>query len=288
MEHYLVEPGKFRLDGGAMFGIVPKPLWSKVAPPDEHNRIDLALRLWLFKTSERVVLVDTGIGDGYEEKFFKQFDIRQSSSPLEEALRSIGVSSEDVTDLIISHLHFDHVGGIGKKVDGEIRPLFSRARCHLHRSHYEYSCNPTARDMGSFHRHNFEPVIEYYRQNDLMVWHEGEEGCLLESLHFRCSHGHTPWLMHPYNDQFIYLADLIPTSNHVHIPWVMGYDISPGVTTADKKAFLEFILEKDLTIIFEHDPLYWGALVEKDEKGRRYRCRQLFSAESSPSGDPIG
>ena len=287
MKHYLVEPGKFRLDGGAMFGIVPKPLWSKVAPPDEFNRIDLALRLWLIKMDNQIVLVDTGIGDGYEEKFFTQFDIRQPSSPLEAALGKMGVSSEDITDLVISHLHFDHVGGIGKRVDGEIHPVFPHARCHIHKKHYQYACSPTLRDKGSFHGHNFEPVIEYYRKKDLIVWHTGEEGELLESLHFRCSHGHTPWLMHPYNDQFIYLADLIPTANHVHIPWVMAYDISPGVTTADKQNFLDFVLEKKLTIIFEHDPLYWGAVVEKDESGKRYRCGRRHSVESVPLGHPI-
>ena len=285
MQHYLLEPGKFRLDGGAMFGIVPKPLWNKVAPADEFNRIDLALRLWLIRMPEQIVLMDTGIGDGHEEKFFKQFDIRQASSPLEAVLENIGVLPEQVTDLVISHLHFDHVGGIGKKVGQDVHPIFPHARCHLHREHYHYACHPTLRDSGSFHRHNFEPVIEYYRQKDLMVWHTGEEGRLLGSLYFRCSHGHTPWLMHPYNDQFIYLADLIPTSNHVHIPWVMGYDIAPGVTTADKKTFLDFILEKELTIIFEHDPLYWGARVERDQRGR-YGCRELFPIDSS-AGYPI-
>ena len=281
MEHFLVEPGCFRLDGGAMFGIVPKPLWNKVAPADEHNRIDLALRLWLMKTSNRIVLVDTGIGDMYEEKFCQQFDIRQNPSPLEGALRELGIAPEEVTDLVLSHLHFDHAGGMGKKVGEEIQPLFPEARCHLHREHYEYSCRPTLRDKGSFHRHNYEPVIEYYRQKDRMVWHTGEEGCLLESLYFRCSHGHTPWLMHPYNDRFIYLADLIPTSHHVHIPWVMGYDISPGVTTSDKQKFLDFVLEKKLTIIFEHDPAYWGGLVEQNPEKRRYSCQKLFPAHNS-------
>ena len=285
MQHYLLEPGKFRLDGGAMFGIVPKPLWSKVAPADQFNRIDLALRLWLLKMPKRIVLVDTGIGDGHDEKFCKQFDIRQTPSPLEMALESLDISPEDVTDLVISHLHFDHVGGIGKKIGEKIYPIFPHARCHLHREHYSYSGNPTLRDKGSFHSHKFEPVIEHYRQNNLVVWHTGEEGCLLESLYFRCSHGHTPWLMHPFTDEFIYLADLIPTSNHIHIPWVMGYDIAPGVTTSDKKIFLDFILEKKLTIIFEHDPLYWGARIEKNEKGR-YGCRKLLSARSA-SAYPI-
>ena len=258
VEHFLLEPGRFRLDGGAMFGIVPKPLWSKVAPPDDYNRIDLALRLWLIKMPNHIILVDTGIGDVYEEKFCQQFDIRQGNSPLEGALASVGVSTDEVTDLVLSHLHFDHAGGIGKRVGGEIHPLFSRARCHIHKEHYAYSCQPTPRDKGSFHRHNFEPVIDYYRKNNQMVWHTGEEGLLLESLYFRCSHGHTPWLMHPYDERFIYLADLIPTSHHVHIPWVMGYDISPGVTTTDKLEVLDFVLEKGLTIIFEHDPSYWG------------------------------
>jgi glyoxylase-like metal-dependent hydrolase (beta-lactamase superfamily II) len=267
-EYFCLQPSKFRLDGGAMFGIIPKPLWQKVAPPDDQNRIDLALRLWLIKTKDRVILVDTGIGDYHGEKFEKRFDVRTQRSPLEKSLAELSLSTSDVTDLVISHLHFDHVGGIGHQSEDGMQPVFKNATLHLHKNHFDYAYAPTDRDSGSFQVKNFDPVINYYKDRDKISWHEGEQGELIPEadLKFKCSHGHTPFLMHPYDDKLIYLADLIPTSNHVHIPWVMGYDISPGITTKDKKEFLALISQKDLVIIYEHDPLYWGSSIKTDER----------------------
>jgi glyoxylase-like metal-dependent hydrolase (beta-lactamase superfamily II) len=266
-QYFSLEPARFKLDGGAMFGIIPKPLWSKVHPSDEQNRIELALRLILIKDGEKNILIDTGIGDYHGDKFDQRFGIVGEKSPLELALAEIFMRPEDITDLIISHLHFDHVGGIGKFVDGKIEPIMKNATIHLHKKHFEYSKNPTERDIGSFQIEYFEPVLKWYEENKQIHFVDGMEGDVVAGIKFKCSMGHTPFLLHAYDNKIIYMADLIPTSNHVHIPWVMGYDISPGITTIDKKDFLTFIEQKNLLMIFEHDPKYFGATVKKNEKG---------------------
>lgn len=285
-ENHILEPGFFKLDGGAMFGIIPKPLWNKVAPSDEQNRIDLALRLWLMQIDNRVIVVDTGIGDYHGEKFDQRFAVRNCESPLKSVLAPLGLSPTDVTDLIISHLHFDHVGGIGVLENGKMIPAFPNATLHLHKQHYDYALNPTERDSGSFHVEDFKPVVEYYQVKNQLHWLEGEKGVILDlgadSIRFICSMGHTPHLMHPYNSKYIYMADLIPTSNHIHIPWVMGYDISPGVTTADKRKFLDFISLNDLTMIFEHDPKFWGGKIVRDDKNQ-FKTGELFERKNAHS-----
>lgn len=282
-----IEPARFKLDGGAMYGIIPKPLWNKVHPADDLNRVDLALRLWLLQSKDKVVVVDTGIGDYHDEKFNKMFDVRSEKSPLEQALNTQNLTCDDVTDLIISHLHFDHVGGLGvQDADGNWKLAFPKATCHLHQKHWDYSKKATQRDSGSFHSKTFEPLLSLYKDEGKLITYNEDEGSFqgLESLNlkYKVSFGHTPYLMHPYNDQMIYLADLIPTSNHVHVPWVMGYDICPGITTEDKEKFLPFIFENNLTMIFEHDPKYWGAKLMKDEKGRLV-AGEKFEAKDSLS-----
>lgn len=283
IDYAIIEPASFKLDGGAMYGIIPKPLWNKVHPADELNRVELALRLWVIKTSERIVIVDTGIGDYHDEKFNKNFNVISTKSPLEQALNAINLSCSEVTDLVISHLHFDHVGGIGLRDDsGQWLPAFPSARCHVHKEHLSYAHNPTVRDKGSFHAQNFDPILDYYKGKGLLHLYEGKEGKLFslgdEDLNFKCSFGHTPWLMHPYTSKYIYLADLIPTSNHIHIPWVMGYDISPGITTEDKSSFLTFIKDNNLSVIFEHDPNFWGASIKEETPGR-FEANELFKAK---------
>lgn len=282
--NYILEPGQFKLDGGAMFGIIPKPLWNKVAPSDDQNRIDLALRLWCIKTNDRLIVVDTGIGDYHGDKFESRFAVKNRPTPLADVLKPLGASPDEVTDLIISHLHFDHVGGIGQMIDGEMKPVFKNATLHLHREHFEYSLRPTDRDSGSFHVEYFRPVVDYYQNKKKINWLSGEKGKILDlgtdSINFLCSMGHTPHLMHAYTSKYIYMADLIPTSNHIHIPWVMGYDIAPGVTTEDKKKFLNFIADKNLTMIFEHDPQYWGAKLAKDDKGN-FQTSEKFKKEEN-------
>ena len=277
-QYYSLEPARFMLDGGAMYGIIPKPLWNKVHPADEQNRIELALRLILIRDGEKNILIDTGIGDYHGEKWNSRFGLVGSTSPLELALAEINLKASDITDLIISHLHFDHVGGIGKMVDGKIEPILKNATIHLHKKHFEYSQAPTIRDEGSFQIEYFMPVIKWYQEHNQVHFVDGIEGDILPGIKFKCSMGHTPYLLHAYDDKMIYMADLIPTSNHVHIPWVMGYDISPGVTTVDKKEFLSMIEQKNLTMIFEHDPLFYGSTIKKNEKGD-YICNQKLGYE---------
>lgn len=275
-KYFSLEPARFKLDGGAMFGIIPKPLWSKVHPADEQNRIELALRLILIKDGTKNILIDTGIGDYHGEKFESRFGIVGQASPLELSLKEVGLDPADITDLIISHLHFDHVGGIGKFINGKIEPVLKNATVHLHKNHFEYSQKPTDRDAGSFQSEYFLPVINWYKEKNQLHFIEGMSGDIMPGIHFKCSMGHTPYLLHAFDDKFIYMADLIPTSNHVHIPWVMGYDISPGVTTSDKKDFLNMIKDKNLTMIFEHDPHFWGSTVKRNENND-YVCDQKMN-----------
>jgi len=265
-KYSILHPAVFKLDGGAMFGIIPKPLWSKKIPADDLNRIQLSLRVMLIETKKRKILIDTGIGDYHGKKFDERFGVLGTENPLIKSLREqLNLQPESITDLIVSHLHFDHVGGLG---GGETHHcLFPKAKIHLHEKHYDYALNPTIRDAGSFHQEYFRPMIEDKNQQGLVHWLSGEEGIVIEDdgdlINFKCSHGHTPFLVHPYDEKFIYMADLVPTAAHVPLPWVMGYDISPGITTKDKKRFFDFIIEKNLTMIFEHDMEYWGSSVIK-------------------------
>lgn len=266
-KYFFLEPASFKLDGGAMFGIIPKPLWNKVHPADELNRIQLTTRLLLIQNGDKNILIDTGIGDYHGKKFDERFAVVSEASPLERAFEKVGLTADKITDLIVSHLHFDHVGGIGKLENNILVPVMKNAILHLHQAHYEYSQNPTERDTGSFITQDFLPIVEYYQKENRIHWLTGMEGQILEELYFKCSMGHTPFLMHPYDEKYIYLADLIPTSNHISIPWVMGYDIAPGQSTKDKKQFLEFIFNKNLEIVFEHDPLIPSSKIKRNIKG---------------------
>ena len=263
-KYYVLHPAVFKLDGGAMFGIIPKPLWSKAIPADELNRIQLSLRVMLIQTTHRNILIDTGIGDYHGEKFEDRFGVQGDKNPLIKILKEkLKLDASDITDLIISHLHFDHVGGLGS--DQPHHGIFPNAVLHLHREHYNYALSPTARDAGSFHAQYFKQLLDEAEKKAKIHWLDGKEGTILSDgedvIHFKCSFGHTPYLVHAWDENFIYMADLVPTAHHIPIPWVMGYDISPGETTKDKAEFYEFIAKTEKTMIFEHDMKTWGAQI---------------------------
>jgi glyoxylase-like metal-dependent hydrolase (beta-lactamase superfamily II) len=279
-KYFILHPSVFKLDGGAMFGIIPKPLWSKAIPADELNRIQLSLRVMLIQTKTRNILVDTGIGDYHGDKFDDRFGVVGPKNPLIETLqKNFNLKPDQITDMIVSHLHFDHVGGLGHDDDKHVS-VFPNATLHIHRQHYDYALNPTLRDSGSFHAQYFKPLIEQADKEGKVHWISGEQGTILndqgDEIFFKCSHGHTPWLTHPYDEKFIYMADLVPTSAHIPVPWVMGYDISPGITTVNKVEFYKFIIEKNLTMIFEHDMNFWGAKV-KQKSENDFEALEKFS-----------
>ncbi len=269
-KYFVLHPAVFKLDGGAMFGIIPKPLWTKAIAADELNRIQLSLRVMLIQTPHKNILIDTGIGDYHGDKFDDRFGVVGDKNPLISILKeNFNLNPSDITDLIISHLHFDHIGGLG--YDNPHKLLFPDATLHLHRQHYDYALNPTQRDAGSFHAQYFKDILEAARKNGKVHWLEGLDGVILKDgedvINFKCSFGHTPYLVHAWDEKFIYMADLVPTSHHIPIPWVMGYDISPGQTTIDKQTFYEFIAACEKTMIFEHDMKYWGGKISLDKEG---------------------
>jgi glyoxylase-like metal-dependent hydrolase (beta-lactamase superfamily II) len=283
-KYFVLHPAVFKLDGGAMFGIIPKPLWSKAIPADEFNRIQLSLRVMLIQTTHKNILIDTGIGDYHGDKFDDRFGVVGIKNPLIAILKNnFNLEPSDITDLIISHLHFDHIGGLGH--DDPHTLLFPAATLHLHRQHYDYALNPTQRDAGSFHTQYFKGLLDLAQKNGKVHWLDGHEGEILKDgndvISFKCSFGHTPYLVHAYDEKFIYMADLVPTSHHIPIPWVMGYDISPGQTTIDKQAFYEFITATNKTMIFEHDMKFWGAKISLDKEGPKVVDKFAAAEEKS-------
>lgn len=280
----LLHPATFKLDGGAMFGIIPKPLWEKKIISDDLNRIAMSLRVVLIRKGNRNILIDTGIGNYHGEKFDSQFDVKGFGDHLPSIIeQECSLKPQDITDIILTHLHFDHVGGLGTGKDPHV-PIFKNATIHLHKNHFEYAQNPTERDSGSFHSHFFMPLLNYYKDNNQLQFVEHEYGEIIPELDikFKVSFGHTPWMMHPIFENYIYMADLVPMEHHVNIPWVMGYDIEPGVTTKYKRLFYDFIIKNQLTMIFEHDIETWGGTLKVDNKGK-YQLDKTFQSKQLSS-----
>lgn len=281
MKKFVLHPAKFKLDGGAMFGIIPKPLWEKKIMPDELNRINMSLRIAYIETKNRRILIDTGIGDYHHEKFNSQFDIRTQDSPIEKILKAeFNTDCSHITDIILSHLHFDHAGGLGRGPNGD-QLVFENATLHLHSDHLEYATHPTLRDSGSFQSHYFLNLIDKYRERKQLHLFDGLAGVILkdgkEEITFKTSFGHTPYMIHPIFDNYIYMADLVPMSHHVNIPWVMGYDIEPGTTTKYKQEFYDFILKNKLKMIFEHDDELIGGELEIDDQKKYNLLNPIIS-----------
>lgn len=266
-----IESGEFALDGGAMFGIVPKPLWEKRIGVDARNRIDMRVRCLLIHGDvggkARTILVDTGMGTKWNEKEKNIYRVDFSRYELIKCLRDAGVGQEDVTDVILSHLHFDHAGGATTlSTGGKVVPTFPRATYYVQRTHWEWANNPTDKDRGSFMERDFVPL------------HEAGQLTLLSpnefpfpGISFRITNGHTVGLQHPLisdgENTVFFCADLVPTSLHIHIPWVMAYDIRPLDTIAEKKAILAEAAQNGWLLVFEHCPLTPAARVVRNEKG---------------------
>ena len=269
-----VNAGSLWLDGGAMFGVVPKPLWARRAPPDERNRIPLAMRCLLVETDSATVLVDTGLGNKESEKFRDIYGVENEGAPtrLEDSLADLGVGPPDVDVVISTHLHFDHAGGNTVMDDaGRILPSFPNARYAVRRGEYEFARTDNERIRASYIDRNFQPLVDAGRVDFFDDDAEPVPGIGL--LH---TPGHTPHHQSVWIDlgaeRVLFLADLVPTRAHLPLAWVMGYDIEPLVTLQSKKATLGRAAAEGWWLAFEHDPFVaWGRTEEDDEKRNPWR-----------------
>jgi glyoxylase-like metal-dependent hydrolase (beta-lactamase superfamily II) len=266
--------GYVRLDGGAMFGVVPKVMWEKLCPPDDRNRIRLAMRSLLFKSKSdgKWCLIDCGTGDKWEPKLRDRYGLENSDVSLKNSLAQKGLTPEDISYLFVSHLHFDHNGGLTQKDKaGKIVPTFPQAKHYIHKAHWEHALSPHERDKASFFKEDFESL----KGQVSIHWVEKEADSLLGGqVKFYCSHGHTPYLMIfditlPGSElRLTYASDMVPTSSHVRVPFVMGYDLQPAVLIEEKKALYERLSQNERHYLFlEHDEQVECARVIKGEKG---------------------
>jgi glyoxylase-like metal-dependent hydrolase (beta-lactamase superfamily II) len=244
--------GTFRLDGGAMFGVVPKLLWSRLIPADEDNRIPMALRTFIIKGHGKTVLVDSGGGGGYKNKVRQIYQFEDDGG-LNGALKSCGVAPAEITDIIVTHLHFDHAGGLATLGEGGWTLTFPDAVHHVQMAQWEHANAPTARDQASY----FKERLDVLRQGDTLALHEGDWS-LAPGVDIITVHGHTPGQQLPRvkgdGTTVLYCADLIPTSAHIPIPYVMSYDLNPVVTMEEKEQILTQAVEEKWILFFEHDP----------------------------------
>lgn len=262
---YPILTSYFRLDGGAMFGIIPKTLWNKKMPADELNRIQMVTRSLLLVSGDKRILIDTGNGYKWHEKFQQIYEIDNSTVDLESSLFNVGFAVDDITDVILTHLHFDHVGGSTKIQDGEIIPTFPNAKYWMSEKNWKVANSPSEKDQGSFMSDDWE-VLE--KTNMINFIKEGENP--FPNIEFLFSDGHTPGMMVPIvqddNTTLVYCADLVPTTNHIPIPWVMAYDVQPTVTIKEKKDLYSKALKNNWILFFEHDPEVTACTIIHDGK----------------------
>lgn len=256
--------GRFRLDGGAMFGVVPKPLWERRAPADDRNRIQLALRPLLVRTGTHNVLIDAGVGDKMGPKDVDIYALERTRH-LDHGLADVGLSAADIDVVVATHLHFDHVGGLTALADGEVRPRFPNARHFIRRDEWEDATHPHERNRASYLADNFLPLVDA----GLVEWIE-EDGELLPGISVERTGGHT---MHHQLVRItgggrtaVFVADLMPTTAHVSEPWIMGYDLHPVDTLFAKKRFLAEAIPGEYVIFFEHDPEVAAGIIRQDGK----------------------
>lgn len=276
MRLYSIETGNFKLDGGAMFGVVPKPLWERTNPADENNRIDMAARSLLIEDGERLILVDTGLGNKQSDKFFSHYALWGEHS-LARSLNKLGFHNDDITDVVFTHLHFDHCGGaIVRNKKGFYEPAFKNARFWSHKDHWQWATTPNVREKASFLPENILPIEESGQLNllDDSKTPLGFDVLLMD--------GHTEKQMLPkieYKGKtIVFSADLIPTAGHLPVPYVMGYDTRPLLSLKEKESFLAEAVEKDYFLFLEHDAHNEIISLKRTEKG--VRLAESFTLDS--------
>jgi glyoxylase-like metal-dependent hydrolase (beta-lactamase superfamily II) len=264
---YAVQTGLFRLDGGAMFGVVPKPLWSRTNPADERNRIDMCMRSLLLVSGSRKILIDNGAGYKLTEKLNDIYGVDHSKFTFEHELAQLGFKPEDITDVILTHLHFDHAGGSTKTDENQkLQLAFPNAVHHLQKKHWEWGQNPSDRDKASFFPENYNPI----KETGHLKLYEGDSK-FDDYINFHIVSGHTPHMqlvtVKDDNTKLLFTADLFPLATHLSPPYIMGYDLFPLTTLDEKKKYLPMLSKENWILFFEHDPFTETCRVEMTEKG---------------------
>jgi glyoxylase-like metal-dependent hydrolase (beta-lactamase superfamily II) len=269
MEIKTLNAGSLLLDGGAMYGVVPKPLWQKLNPPDALNRCTWAMRCLLVEANNRLIVVDTGLGNKQNDKFFSHYvPDRQPGNGIVTALRQAGYDVPDITDVLLTHLHFDHVGGAVERVGGSFQPVFPNATYWTHSEHWAWATNPNPREKASFLAENIEPL---QASGQLRFMNETPPD--VPGLELIYVDGHTEKMALPKltvgGQTYLYCADLIPSSGHVPLPYVMSYDVRPLLTMEEKERLLTQAAAEGWVLIFEHDPAVAAATVVQTDRGVR-------------------
>ncbi|PZR23382.1 MAG: MBL fold metallo-hydrolase [Citrobacter freundii] len=291
MKLYSINTGYFKLDGGAMFGVVPKSIWNKLNPADDNNMCSWALRSLLIETDGRLILVDTGMGDKQDAKFFGHYYLHGDDT-LDKSLAKYGFHRDDITDVFLTHLHFDHCGGAIKKIEDKYVPAFKNATFWSNKYHWDWATNPNDREKASFLKENILPINESGRLQffnpsdaDFETWDELSGVISKEfapGISIRFASGHTRGMMLPqiqYKGRtVVFMADLLPSAAHIPMPYVMSYDTTPLTTLEEKRAFYRDAIRENYVLFFEHDPVNECCTLQQTEKG--VRAGEFFTLDS--------
>ena len=282
MQIYPIDAGNFKLDGGAMFGVVPKVLWQKTNPGDSNNLIDMALRCMLIEDGERLILIDTGTGTKQSDKFFSYY-FPFGENDLEKSLAKLGFHKDDITDVFLTHLHFDHCGGSiqWNKDKTGYEPAFKNAKFWSNEDHWNWAIHPNPRERASFLKENIHPIKESGQLNFIA---KKEQNILLNSdlgFDILFADGHTEKQMIPHiqyqGKTLVFMADLLPTVGHIPLPYVMSYDTRPLITLKEKERFLNKAADNEYYLFLEHDAQNELCTVKHTEKGIRLDQRFKFN-----------
>lgn len=272
---HTLNTGYFSLDGGAMFGVVPKKLWQREHPADEDNRIRMALRTLLLRSDERVILVDTGLGDKFPEKYRQIYAIENTETSLNSELALHGLTAADITDVILTHLHFDHAGGATRLEQGKLLPSFPNATYWIQARNLEWALAPSEKDRASYLSENFEPL-----QAAGVLKSLSGPGEILPGISAWLSDGHTMGQqlikISDAHQSLIFCADIIPMASHLKLPYIMGYDLQPLVTLEEKRQILTQAAQQNWVLVFEHDPQIAAATIQATAKGFEIKSQLAF------------
>lgn len=282
MNLFSINTGHFKLDGGAMFGVVPKSIWNKLNPSDENNMCSWALRCLLIEEGDKLILIDNGMGDKQDAKFFGHYYLHGEDT-LDKSLAQYGFKKDDITDVVLTHLHFDHCGGSITREGGLLIPAFKNATYWSNEKHWQWATQPNDREKASFLKENIIPILEsgHLKMIELPALNENaiiyplnpQPSHIIPGLSFIFVNGHTDAMMLPViqfkGKTVVYMADLLPSMAHIPLPYVMAYDMFPLTTLKEKKTFLSWAQQKDCILFFEHDPVNECCTLQQTEKGIR-------------------